>query len=34
MGFTSVDRFDGEALHKMNRGINTILNKDNTKSIT
>ena len=34
MDFTSVDRFDGEALHKMNRGMNTILNIDNTRSIT
>ena len=34
MGFTSVDLFDGEALHKMKRGMNTILNIDNTRSIT
>ena len=33
MDFTSVDRFDGEALHKMNRGMNTILIIENKRSI-
>ena len=33
MGFTSVDRLDGEALHKMNRGMNTILIIENKRSI-
>ena len=33
MCFTSVDLFDGEALHKMKRGIKTILIIENNRSI-